>query len=187
MPRGVKYATEAERLEARRASKQRYRESEAGKAKEREYNKKWREANPEKVKANNAASRDLYDRKNYRETQRACGARWYRENKEHRAQSVAAWRRTNPERLAEYQRRRRARKLGMNPDLTVEQWTEILEEFDHTCAYCQARGVSLEQEHMTPLSRGGRHTAVNVVPACRSCNARKGTKTLLEFAAVALT
>lgn len=185
MPRGVKYATEVERLEARRASKRQYRESEAGKAKEREYNKKWREANPEKVKANNAAARDLYDRQNYRETQRRCSARWYQENKERRDQSVKSWRQANPERQAEYQRRRKARKLGANPDLTIEQWEQILEEFDHACAYCQARGVPLEQEHMTPLIRGGRHTAANIVPACRSCNARKGTKTLLEFLAVA--
>jgi 5-methylcytosine-specific restriction endonuclease McrA len=38
-------------------------------------------------------------------------------------------------------------------------------------------------EHMTPLARGGRHTAANVIPSCQPCNARKHTKTAAEFAA----
>lgn len=29
-----------------------------------------------------------------------------------------------------------------------------------------------------PIARGGHHTSSNVVPACRSCNASKGKKTL---------
>lgn len=182
MPRGVKYESEEARLAARRASKAKYRASEAGKAKEREYAAAWRAANPDKVKANNARTREDYPRERYVETQQRCSARWYRENADRRAEEIKAWRQANPERLAEYQRRRRARRMGANPDLTLEEWLDILDEFDHCCAYCQARGVKLEQEHMTPLSRGGRHTKSNIVPACRSCNARKGTKNLLEFA-----
>ena len=73
---------------------------------------------------------------------------------------------------------------GSEPDLTRDEWLEILEEFGDACAYCQARDVPLEIEHVTPISRGGRHTKANVVPACRSCNARKGAKTLFEFAAM---
>lgn len=43
----------------------------------------------------------------------------------------------------------------------------------------QARTI----EHPTPLHRGGRHNLDNIDFAHRSCNARKGTKTLDEYRA----
>lgn len=118
-----------------------------------------RAANPEKTRAENAAFRAA--------------------NPDY----LVEWQRKNPERRQVYRATRRARLAGGEPDLAPAEWQEILDEFDHACAYCQARSVPLEQEHMTPISRGGRHTASNVVPACRSCNARKATKNLWEFAA----
>ena len=30
--------------------------------------------------------------------------------------------------------------------------------------------MKLEQEHVIPISRGGAHTAENVVPSCTTCN-----------------
>lgn len=47
------------------------------------------------------------------------------------------------------------------------------------CAYCGDRFRShlLSREHVVPLSRGGRDTWMNVVTACRSCNALKGSRT----------
>jgi 5-methylcytosine-specific restriction endonuclease McrA len=41
------------------------------------------------------------------------------------------------------------------------------------CAYCGARGVPLQRDCVLPISRGGRYTLDNVVPACRSCNTSK--------------
>ena len=34
--------------------------------------------------------------------------------------------------------------------------------------------AKLEQEHVIPLSKGGALTLHNIVPACRSCNSKKG-------------
>jgi hypothetical protein len=47
------------------------------------------------------------------------------------------------------------------------------------CAYCGGRfsSGSLEMEHVTPSSRGGRTVWQNVVSACRACNQRKGNRT----------
>jgi 5-methylcytosine-specific restriction endonuclease McrA len=67
--------------------------------------------------------------------------------------------------------------------LTPKEWKSILEKYDHSCFYCGAKGVHLEQEHKVPLIRGGKHNTENVVPACRECNARKYTKTDAEFIA----
>jgi len=96
---------------------------------------------------------------------------------------VKAWRRANPHKARALKLRRRARELNAPViDFTPEQWQELLEEFDGKCAYCPAAATT--QDHLTPLSRGGSHTASNIVPACKPCNSSKGTRTMLEFLAL---
>ena len=41
------------------------------------------------------------------------------------------------------------------------------------CAYCGGPDEALQKDCVQPISRGGRYTLTNVVPACRSCNASK--------------
>jgi len=57
-------------------------------------------------------------------------------------------------------------------DLTPTQWAALLEAWGG-CAYCGAAGPGLQKDCLLPISRGGRYTLSNVVPACRSCNASK--------------
>ncbi|GAA1057847.1 HNH endonuclease [Agromyces luteolus] len=60
-------------------------------------------------------------------------------------------------------------------DLTAEQWLALREAWAG-CAYCGAMPAepgALQRDCVLPLSRGGRYTLENVVPACRSCNASK--------------
>ncbi len=78
---------------------------------------------------------------------------------------------------------RSARRRGIAQVLTVPQWQEILEYFGHRCAYCNAQPERLEIDHITPVTKGGEHTPDNVVPACRSCNARKGNRPLAQMLA----
>jgi 5-methylcytosine-specific restriction endonuclease McrA len=91
-------------------------------------------------------------------------------------------RQANPEKVAAARQRYRAAKKVAGGGVSEDEWLTILTEFDHRCAYCNVGG-SLEMEHMTPLSRGGLHTTDNVVPACPTCNRRKGPLTALEFLA----
>jgi 5-methylcytosine-specific restriction endonuclease McrA len=51
----------------------------------------------------------------------------------------------------------------------------MLNAYGHCCVYCGRKMQRLTQDHITPLSRGGNHTKSNIVPACRSCNSKKGT------------
>ncbi len=46
---------------------------------------------------------------------------------------------------------------------------------DYMCMYCgdQYSRNRLTRDHVIPLSRGGKNTWMNVVTACRACNARK--------------
>jgi 5-methylcytosine-specific restriction endonuclease McrA len=57
-------------------------------------------------------------------------------------------------------------------DLTAAQWRRIVDAWG-ACAYCGAEESALQKDCVLPLSRGGRYTVANVVPACRSCNASK--------------
>jgi 5-methylcytosine-specific restriction endonuclease McrA len=57
-------------------------------------------------------------------------------------------------------------------DLTDEQWSALLTEW-RGCAYCGASGRPLQRDCVMPISRGGRYTLTNVVPACAACNASK--------------
>lgn len=57
-------------------------------------------------------------------------------------------------------------------DLTAAQW-EALQRAWAGCAYCGATDRALQRDCVLPVSRGGRYTLANVVPACRSCNTSK--------------
>ena len=57
-------------------------------------------------------------------------------------------------------------------DLTDTQWAALRSEWGG-CAYCGADDAPLQKDCMLPISRGGRYTLSNVVPACGSCNASK--------------
>jgi 5-methylcytosine-specific restriction endonuclease McrA len=57
-------------------------------------------------------------------------------------------------------------------DLTDAEWAALVDAWGG-CAYCAATGVPLQRECVLAISRGGRYTLANVVPACRSCNASK--------------
>lgn len=57
-------------------------------------------------------------------------------------------------------------------DLSDEQWTALKEAWGG-CAYCGVTNKPLQRDGVLALSRGGRYTLGNIVPACRSCNTRK--------------
>jgi 5-methylcytosine-specific restriction endonuclease McrA len=56
-------------------------------------------------------------------------------------------------------------------DLSEAEWAALVDAWGG-CAYCGADGP-LQKDCMLPISRGGRYTVSNVVPACASCNASK--------------
>jgi hypothetical protein len=62
-----------------------------------------------------------------------------------------------------------------------EVWQYLLAKWGHRCAYCGARDVPLEQEHILPRSRGGSNRISNLTIACHPCNQRKGAQTAEEF------
>lgn len=65
----------------------------------------------------------------------------------------------------------RAKVRGLECDLTLDEWTDILKRFDCKCAYCG--GDFDEMEHIVSISDGGGTTRYNVVPSCEDCNHEK--------------
>jgi 5-methylcytosine-specific restriction endonuclease McrA len=78
----------------------------------------------------------------------------------------------NRSRRARAARKRKRRMDRVEHDLNDEQWAAIQDAWGG-CAYCGATGVPMQRDCLLALSRGGRYTLDNIVPACRSCNASK--------------
>jgi 5-methylcytosine-specific restriction endonuclease McrA len=171
-----------------------------------EYNRKWWANNPEKrelyaanyvpnpesqaasvarYRENNRAKINAYARlysKIHRGERRAYAQKWRANNRDRynarKRESYVGTGRAS--RLAHAQNRRaRLRLAGGN--VTPEQWREILDNFDNRCAYCFAALARSTMDHVIPLSRGGKHEASNVVPACKTCNCSKNAKPLAQW------
>lgn len=57
----------------------------------------------------------------------------------------------------------------------------LLEKWERACAYCGAKEVPLEVEHVLCQSRGGTHRVSNLTLACKPCNQKKGNRLIEEF------
>jgi HNH endonuclease len=57
----------------------------------------------------------------------------------------------------------------------------LLEKWERTCAYCGAKDVPLEIEHILCRARGGTHRVSNLTLACNPCNVKKGTQLIEDF------
>lgn len=78
----------------------------------------------------------------------------------------------NRTRRARAARKRKRRMDRVEHDLSDEQWRALREAWGG-CAYCGAADKPLQRDCVLALSRGGRYTLDNIVPACGSCNASK--------------
>lgn len=67
------------------------------------------------------------------------------------------------------------------------EWIELLKKHDNLCFYCGIRMTKTPgkkqrtRDHIIPISCGGSDKIDNIVPACRSCNSRKGKMKLDKF------
>lgn len=104
----------------------------------------------------------------------------YIANKERVGAAMAAYRRANPDRYQHIGNRRRARKIGNGGSHTLAERLEKFARLGNVCFYCRC-AARLTVDHDVPLTRGGTDDISNILPACRSCNSRKHSKTAAEF------
>lgn len=157
----------------------------------------WRKANHERKKA---ANREWYWRdpearravslayhrehrleqlqklkKRYRENRDvllAAGRKYVLANKEKVRARQLDWKHRNRAKVTASNSRRKA-SIYTTGSVAPHEWEEILETFDHRCAYCLTKLGNPTMDHFRPLSRGGTHSPDNVVPACVTCNSTK--------------
>jgi 5-methylcytosine-specific restriction endonuclease McrA len=154
----------------------------------------WVESDPERSRQlNNFASHKYYERNliDRRRTNREAAAEnrardpegtkkrqraWYAKNPAKAKAHVQRNRLKDPLKVRCRNEKRRAWKMRVVNTLTPDQWQEVLGIFNNACAYCLRTDLSLTIDHMVPLCKGGAHSVANVVPACQSCNSRKGSR-----------
>lgn len=145
------------------------------KANSRTRAKQWRDENPEEARRRVRASS-----KKHAAARKARNRARYLANKERLAEKQREYHRKHPEKLSVAKGRRRARMAqAPGSGVSASAWRARMNEFGGKCAYCL--GDATTMDHVVPLAGGGSHDIENVVPACKTCNSRKGSKSLLQF------
>lgn len=105
----------------------------------------------------------------------------YLKERERRIAYATAYAKANPQVGQRAKRRRKAQIAGAGTfRVSARDWRRLCLRYGDRCAYCRKRGA-LTMDHILPISRGGRHSIGNLIPACASCNASKNDRTIMEW------
>ena len=79
--------------------------------------------------------------------------------------------------VAFYRHRRRAKERNASGTHTIADWEVLKDKFNFKCPACGKKEpeITLSQDHIVPLSRGGSNDISNIQPLCLSCNSKKHT------------
>ena len=124
----------------------------------REYGRRYRQKNLDKMRAYKNA--------------------WRAKNADVEAERQRRYRQEHPEKFAAYTAHRRAVQAeAPQGDVTLAaEFIEILRR--GICELC-GRSCRIHVDHIEPLSTGGEHGWENFAGLCQSCNSSKGTRPLL--------
>ena len=133
------------------------------------YNKNWSIKNPERRKAIN----EKYQIKN-----RAKNAERMRISRLNNPGQYQDWVNRNPDKANANWNKRRANLDAAK--LYVVSKKQMKKLYDSPCFYCGSF-QRIQADHVIPISRGGKHSIGNLVPACAKCNMSKHNKTIMEW------
>lgn len=150
--------------------------------------KKWKENNNEYHKNHYLKNKDKIKKqsKERHENNPKYYEQWQRENKKKFLECKRRWLKSEKGKASNQRShiKRRVKEKKIINTLTCKEWLAILKKFDYKCAYCGKDLFDLftkpEKDHFIPISKGGDNTKDNVVPACRSCNAKKHNRIFKE-------
>lgn len=118
----------------------------------------WKKNNPEKVNAQNR--------------------RWSHKNPEKVLQFTRNYRIKNPDSVSNNNHKRRDLKINNGTFVVTKSFIKKLYSSD--CVYCGSK-EKIQADHVIPLTKGGRHSEGNLVPACQKCNLDKRGRTITEW------
>jgi len=158
------------------------------KERKRETSRKWKAANPERVREADRkryiANPDKILEKNRRwrannpEKVRERNLNYVASHRERERERVRQWQKDNPEKIAAIQNKRRALKAGNGGSYTNAEWVALCAKFNNRCIGPGPHHGPLCADHVVPIKHGGTSNISNIQPLCKTCNLRKGTKTI---------
>lgn len=126
----------------------------------------------------------------YKDNKREYDKNYFIANKDKKKKYYSEWKNNGGQIIRNINNRKRSAKiLLLKHDFTKEEWLEVLDYFNYSCAYCGLTeeesiiiyNKKLCQEHVIPVIDGGEYTKGNIVPACCSCNTSKCQMSLEKF------
>lgn len=103
--------------------------------------------------------------------------KWRNENLDYDKQRKAKWSAENLDKRRMSYHKRQAALMGNSYYISEKEVKKILKSL---CFYCGSN-QNIQIDHVIPVSKGGKHSIGNIVPACRSCNASKCDKYIFQW------
>tara|TARA_B100000214_G_scaffold156309_1_gene112100 strand:- start:2981 stop:3625 length:645 start_codon:yes stop_codon:yes gene_type:complete len=178
--RGAKYADDARRSECKecglraviewkstpagKASTEKYKKSEKGKAARQEYYKKNKEKFKEYNKQYRIKNKDILAKKR---------EQWYSENRDEILAKRRLWNLTPEGRYKQY--KYKAKERGLSFELSFEEFCNLWKK---PCTYC---GASIDTIGIDRVDNNIGYNIKNIVSCCSSCNTKKGQMTCEQW------
>lgn len=126
------------------------------------YMKKWLEENPGRLaKLSKSWKENNPDR--------------HRGNRPHHKAVAKRWRENNRDSIKAKSRKRK-QNIDLINEIAPGQWDALVKIYGGKCLFPGCHEKSVTQDHVIPVSKGGRHHVSNLQPLCNAHNASKGTK-----------
>jgi len=149
--------------------------------KEREYQRKWREKNKEKLKK----YYKRYNKKNKKEVAEY-QKQYHKKHKIKIKQQQEIWHKNHPGKNKEYLNRFKDKmtRRAENREKPIYKREKIYKKYRGRCAYCGIKigfKKDFQIDHLKPKSRGGTNDIDNLMPSCKRCNQLKYNSDIEEF------
>lgn len=176
----------------------RYRETHKARIQEcqRQWEKQWRQANPEKARLKNATRAQKYQATHREQIQQRHKAYYlahrevilektrirHMKNRDRDNARLREWQAHHPEKNRLYVAKRRALEVAATANLqALEAFVEhTLSKKTAICYYCRRRTriSKIHFDHIIPLTKGGQHSVENLCVSCSLCNRSKHARLL---------